>query len=218
MARSRRRRRGPRPRRRRRRGPRRRRSRSRTHRRAARPPSRAAGDRVGRGEQRTGAVLAVEAHLEGLLAGGQRRPLAVGLLASSRTLASRPRGRRAACWPPRARRRGPPRPRRARRPGSRATVKSRWAARRGPAPPRGGGQPADLVLGGGGAAAQRVDLAVQAGQTLSGGRAAARLAARRPGRSSSRRRPSADHAGRYRGVLAARLRVDLGGDPALLLA
>ncbi len=37
-----------------------------------------AGDRVGRGEQRTGAVLAVEAHLEGLLAGGQRRPLTVG--------------------------------------------------------------------------------------------------------------------------------------------
>ena len=35
---------------------------------------------VGGGEQRAGAVLAVEAHLEGLLAGGQRRPLAVGLL------------------------------------------------------------------------------------------------------------------------------------------
>ena len=49
-----------------------------------------AGDRVGGGEQRAGAVLAVEAQLEGVLAGGQRRR-ARGRpgCASSRALASR---------------------------------------------------------------------------------------------------------------------------------
>ena len=39
-----------------------------------------AGDRVGGGEQRAGAVLAVEAHLEGVLARGQRALVALGLL------------------------------------------------------------------------------------------------------------------------------------------
>ncbi len=37
------------------------------------------GDGVGGGEQGPGAVLAVEAHLEGVLAGGERAPVAVGL-------------------------------------------------------------------------------------------------------------------------------------------
>ena len=80
-----------------------------------------AGHRVGGGEQGARAVLAVEAELQRLLAGGQRAALALGglgLLAGlgEPVLDVGERGRRR----PRARRRGPPPPRRARRPSSRA--------------------------------------------------------------------------------------------------
>ena len=78
-------------------------------------------DAVGRGEQRPGAVLAVEPDLQRVAPGGERRR------ARGRP-AGRPRGhgpaarrpRRGRRRRPRARSRGPPRPRRARRPGSRA--------------------------------------------------------------------------------------------------
>ena len=76
-------------------------------------------DRVGGREQRTGAVLAVEPELEGLLAGAERAalPLGGGELLAGLGQPVLDVGR-AARWPPRARRRGPPRRRRGRRPGT----------------------------------------------------------------------------------------------------
>ena len=83
---------------------------------------------VGGGEQRTGAVLAVEPELERVATGhqpgaGRDRPAGPprGPWPGARRCRRGPRRR------PRAPRRGPPRRRRARRPGSRATVKSFWA-------------------------------------------------------------------------------------------
>ena len=78
-----------------------------------------AADRVGGGEQRTGAVLAVQAELERLLAGAERAalPLGGGELLAGLGQPVLDVGR-AASWRPRARSRGPPRRRRARRPGT----------------------------------------------------------------------------------------------------
>ena len=155
---------------------------------AATEPSRP-GDRVGGGEQRAGAVLAVEAELEGVLAGGEGGAVAVGLerlvaglgeplldvvegadrglvLGVEALLAGVEAGD----------------------PGLERGEVALGAVGAGDGLLAGQAEPADLLVGGGRAGAQRVDLAVQPGQALAavGGGA---LERRRSGGPPRRRRP-----------------------------
>ena len=125
------------------------------------------GDLVGGGEQGAGAVLAVEADLEGVLARGQAGAVALGplgLLAGlgqplvevvevgDRRLVLGVQPLLAGVEP------GDP--------GLQGGEVVLGAAGPGQGVLAGLGEPADLVVGGGGARAQRVDLAVQPGQAL----------------------------------------------------
>ncbi len=144
------------------------------HRQQGRHRPHQAGDLLGRGEQRAGAVAAAEAHLEGLLAGGQRRTLAVGalhlvagLLQPGRGVVEQAGGHLVLGVQALL----------ARVQAGDLGLQGREVALRalgaddGLLP--GVAQPADLVVGGGGAGPQGVDLAVQARQPLAavGGRA-----------------------------------------------
>ena len=169
------------------------------------------GDLVGGGEQRAGAVLAVEAELEGVLAGGQRRRGRARPAAPPRgPWPAAPRGRRAAAAAASCSASRPSSP--ASRPATRVSraVKSRWArAARASASSRAWVEAADLVVGGGGAGAQRVDLAVQPGQPLAavGGGA---VRGRRPGAPPRRRRPRRCVPGGDRLLEGGAVRLDLG--------
>ena len=175
------------------------------------------GHRVGGGQQGAGAVLAVEPHLEGVLAGQQPGAVAVGLLGLVAGLGEPlldvvEQGAGRLVLGVEALLAGVE----AGDPGLERGEVALGAVGAGHGVLAGQAEPPDLVGGRGGAGLERVDLAVQPGQSLAavgGGALEAGDPAFLLGRGVL-----GGLAGRDRLLEPGALAVDLGGDPLLLLA